>query len=164
MIERNSVILSLVEKLMEPHDRELFAQRNEFIKKNCKLVPTASPVGFLFRGRQYVSGDVVRGSRLTNLHHSLTNEWAPYHTRFVKRAQHAQLFLTVLEQLTEGAIGAQEFRDALPECIAQLSEFKSVPRKESSPLYLNGNRDSVASNYNKTLPIMQEYAIYHLIS
>lgn len=164
MIERGSVIVSLVEKLMEPHDRDLFAKRDEFIRRNSLLTPGTSDAGFIFRGRQYIKSNPARGTRLTNLHHSLTNEWAPYHTRFVKRAQHAQLFMTVLEQLTEGAMGAQEFRDALPECVAQLSDFRSITRLQPSPLYLNGGRDSVTTNYNKTLPIMQEYAVYHLIS
>ena len=94
---------------------------------------------------------------------TLIPEFEPTYQEFLRiEAMWADLY-QLLTQTTCGAADSQEFRDAIPDCVAMVTTLRHTPRRVQDPLYLCKNNKYAVDAYERLLPKAEEYAAYHFI-
>ena len=94
---------------------------------------------------------------------SLIPEFEPTYRDFRRIASDGTDLYQLLAQTTLGSADRQEFRDAVPDCIAMVTSLRHTPRRIQDPLYLCRGSASAVDAYHRLLPKAEEYAAYHFI-
>ncbi len=121
--------------------------------------------GFMYQGIRYVapSANGVYKKHLPNLAFTLSNECAKFIARKnkldVDMIHIRQLFIYMLAQCAN----SQEIRDTLPDCVAQLTPAKSLPRVMQDNTYLFKHDRFGLEEYERLLPKIQMYSVSNLL-
>ena len=170
-MEHRKTIIAILDEFMEPALRPINAVAERVASVNAaRLPPSAAkglsnPAAFTFRGTTFPrskNNAIFRGRPLT-LATSLIPEFEPTYRDFKRITADGADLYQLLAQTTRGSADRQEFRDAIPDCIAMVTSLRDTPRRIQDPLYLCRGSASAVDAYHRLLPKAEEYAAYHLI-
>lgn len=171
-MEHRKTIIAILDEFMEPALRPINAIAENLAVKNAAVSQQPSRGGgstntavFTFRNTVFPYHkvrNVFRGRPL-QLAQILIPEFEPTYRDFAAIVDATTDLYQLLVQTTLGSVNRQEFRDAVPDCIAMVTTLQHTPRHIQDPLYLcRGNATAVAA-YHRLLPKAEEYAAYHFI-
>ena len=171
-MEHRKTILTILDEFMEPALRPINAIAENLAAKNAAILQQTSrgrgphnTATFVFRNRAFPyrnSRNIYLG-KSPQLAQVLIPEFEPAYCDFRRIVDTMNDLYQLLVQTTLGSANRQEFRDAVPDCIAMVTSLRHTPRHIQDPLYLCRGNAIAVNAYHRLLPKAEEYAAYHLI-
>ena len=171
-MEHRKTIVAILDEFMEPALRPINAVAESLVAKNAaasqhtsKRGGSYNPAAFTFCGTlfPYRRDNITFRGRPLMLATSLIPEFEPTYRDFRRITSDSTDLYQLLAQTTLGSSDRQEFRDAVPDCIAMVTSLRHTPRRIQDPLYLCRGSASAVDAYHRLLPKAEEYAAYHFI-
>lgn len=156
---------ALVHKLFEAEHRRLDKIIQELVETNSRLKGSTC-YGFMYQGIRYIPQvhmnklGMLKG--LPNLHFTLGSQVMVFISDANKIKNDFTRIKQLLVYLVRNAHSVQDLRDALPECIVALTNFKSLNRTVADPIDLIDDPHQ-RETYNKLLPIIEMYSVTCLL-
>ena len=152
-MEHRKTIIAILDEFMEPALRPINAVAENLAAKNAAVSRQTSGGGgpcntavFSFRNKIFPhhAGRRVYHGRPLQLAAILIPEFEPTYRDFRCIVDAMTDLYQLLAQTTLGSANRQEFRDAVPDCIAMVTSLRDTPRRVQDPLYLcRGNTSAV---------------------
>ena len=170
-MEHRKTIIAILDEFMEPALRPINAVAERLAAENAAMLPPSgapglsNPAAFTFCGATFPhrkDNTTFRGRPLM-LATSLIPEFEPTYRDFRRITSDGTDLYQLLAQTTQGSADRQEFRDAVPDCIAMVTSLRHTPRRIQDPLYLCRGSTTAVDAYHRLLPKAEEYAAYHFI-
>lgn len=166
----SDVRANCIEALFEAEVRRLTGIKDKLVEDNNKL-NDADHICFVFNGDYFVHSRMSFNpgyapsisSSTASLHLSLTDRMRDYLadklTVDSDRCQIAQILYRLLRTLDS----LQQYRNAIPECIASLvPSLSSLQRTVPQLVYFNGD-ERLIRQYNNLLPKIEMYSVTRFI-
>jgi hypothetical protein len=171
-MEHRKTITSILDEFFEPALRPINVIAESLVAKNAAVSQHTSkgggsynPAVFTFRNKvfpHYKGRNVYHGKPL-QLAPILVPEFEPAYRDFRRIVDVMTDLYQLLAQTTQGSADRQEFRDAVPDCIAMVTSLRHTPRRTQDPLYHCRSNAFAVAAYHRLLPKAEEYAAYHFI-
>ena len=171
-MEHRKTILAILDEFMEPALRPINAIAENLAAKNAAILQQTSRGGgpyntavFMFQNKAFPLHNprkVLLG-KSPQLAQVLIPEFESAYRDFRCIVDTMNDLYQLLVQTTLGSTNRQEFRDAVPDCIAMVTSLRHTPRHIQDPLYLCRGNTTAVNAYHRLLPKAEEYAAYHLI-
>lgn len=156
----------LLNVLFAAEDRRLDKRIFELTERNSQLKKETC-YGFMYQGERYVPkaylGHLKAVRRISSLHFELNNELLSFIMDSNKVKQDKVHIKQLLTLLLSQCKDVQEARDSIPDCLANLTELRTTPRKCQDPTFLIRNNKHFLAEYERTLPKIQFYTATQLL-
>ena len=154
-MEHRKTITSILDEFFEPALRPINVIAERIAAKNAAI-----------QAHTRLANSRIDSTTFTRMHATaptLIPEFEPTYQEFLRiGATWADLY-QLLAQTTLGSADRQEFRDAVPDCIAMVTSLRHTPRRVQDPLYMCRSNAFAVAAYHRLLPKAEEYAAYHFI-
>lgn len=161
---------AIIKKLFEPEERRVQRIVDELFLANKAIKGQDQIYGFMHMGKRYLPTQfqAMKPAMHKHLMPSLAFELLEQANAFqadvnkieADKAQIRQAIVLLIEQTN----GAQELRDALPDCIVNLfPQLASIKRMFQDFAWLIRSNPYAIASVEKALPKMEFYAATHLI-
>lgn len=149
----------IIEVLFEPEVRRFNNAINMLIDKNSRFVGYSN--SFNYFGENYGRNGQVGRLGSPALVHGLRQEMA-VQIELKKQVEQDKGFISqIISRLLDPCEYSQDIRDALPECLVELTTLRSIGRLRDPAYTLNSFRDR--HQYKKYLPKIEMYCAVRLL-
>lgn len=131
LANKHEVLNALVEKLFEPEERRLQTLVSELDKAN-REIKGHTVMGFIYNGTAFIPPEARtrQSGGYPSLAFSLTNQASAWWADRQQIEEDKQLIRQILWLTVRETETVQDFRDAMPESIVELSEqLSAIPRQ-----------------------------------
>lgn len=155
----NEIVTEILKKLFAPEKDALQPRILEIIDKNAALLGNVAANGFRYKGETY--SNLAHATRLgnnSNLHHDLYNEVDLLLVEKKELDYDKARIKAGLIILLQSAYTDQDYRDALPNSLANMIDrFKALPRTREEAYTLKEDPQRM-NQYNKVVPLIEYHA------